>query len=302
MRVLSRSSLIYSLVLGLLLGTGAGAISAVGTDAGWVPGLVVLALFLAFYFRKPVRRWRATRTPLPRSATDWLSEHVPLFQRLGPSARSRFETDIRIVLDEWIFEGVSGVEVDPTMKLGVAAGAALLLHGHPEWELPYRQSVLFYPDYFDADYLLGEEGEAEFDGMAHAQGPIILSSKALDQSWADADDGLNVVLHELAHLLDFETDFADGIPSLVDPRSAAAWQQLVRKEMRRIRRRRSILRGYGATNPSEFFAVAVESFYERPDLMERRHPELFTAMKALFNLDPRTGAPASPTGAPSPGT
>lgn len=294
MRILSRSSLIYSLVLGLMLGVGTGAISAAGSDAGCVPGLVVAAIFFLFYFRKPLRRWRVTRGPLPPESSDWIERHVPLYRRLDTAGRARFDMDVKIILDEWIFEGVDDVEVTRSMKVGVAAGAALLLHGRPDWELPHRQTVLFYPDYFDGDYLIGADGDAEFDGMAHQQGPIILSSIALKEAWETSDDGWNVVLHELAHLLDYKTEFADGVPSLIDPRSAVAWQDLVDREMRRIRRRRSILREYGATDPAEFFAVAVESFFERPVLMAERHSDLFAALEALFNLDPRTGrSPAS---------
>jgi hypothetical protein len=266
-----------------------------------LPGLVVLPVFLFFALRRSIRRWRATRRPLPAAAVEWLERTVQLYARLDREARHRFDTDVRIVLDEWIFEGVGPVEVTDGMRLGVAAAAALLLHGRPEWELPYRQTVLFYPDSFDDEYLV--ESEGEFDGMAHQQGPVILSAKALDESWRDGEDGGNVVLHELAHLLDYKTEFADGVPSLVDPRSTVAWQTLVRKEMRRIRRRRSILDRYGATDPAEFFAVAVESFFGKPDRLEARHPELYAALEALFQMDPRTGsAPESarPTASPEP--
>jgi Mlc titration factor MtfA (ptsG expression regulator) len=43
---------------------------------------------------------------------------------------------------------------------------------------------------------------------------------------------------------------------------------------------------YGATNPAEFFAVATETFLEKPHAMERRHPELYEALKGYYNLDP----------------
>jgi len=294
MHVLSRSLVAYHVVLGIILGLGSGAISATGTDLGWLPGLVVLSVYLILALRKPLRRWRATNLPLSKEAREWLGERVPLYSRLAPSARARFDRDVQIVLDEWIYESAEGVEITPEMKVGVAAGAALLLHGRPEWELPHRQTVLIYPEHFDEEYELG--GEGEFDGMAHQHGPVILSAKALEESWAYGEDGHNVVLHELAHLLDYETEFADGVPSLIDRRSTVAWQEMVRKEMRRIRRRRSILRGYGATDPAEFFAVAVESFFERSHLMAMRHPELFAALEALFNLDPRTGEPPESAG------
>jgi Mlc titration factor MtfA (ptsG expression regulator) len=59
--------------------------------------------------------------------------------------------------------------------------------------------------------------------------------------------------------------------------------------MRRVRRGRSILRPYAAEAPSEFFAVAVETFFEQPDRMARQHEDLFRALVAFFHLDPRTG-------------
>jgi Mlc titration factor MtfA (ptsG expression regulator) len=49
-----------------------------------------------------------------------------------------------------------------------------------------------------------------------------------------------------------------------------------------------MLRRYAATNPAEFFAVATEVFFERPDDLSRRHPELFETLVALYHLDPRT--------------
>lgn len=285
MQVVSRSYIAYRTALALIVGVGVGIAAAAVSPIGWIWGIVVVVVVLAASLRKPLRRLAAVRESLPPRTRDWLQQCVPLYRRMDEAARRRFENDMKIVLDEWTYEGVDDVEVTTKMKIGVAAGAALLLHGRPDWELPRHQTVLFYPDRFDSDYMLNED--AAFDGMAHQQGPIILSSVALEESWEHTDDANNVVLHELAHLLDYKNEFADGVPSLLDPGSAVAWQDLVRKEMWRIRHRRSLLRGYGATNPAEFFAVAVENFFERPSELAERHPQLFEALHALFNLDPR---------------
>jgi hypothetical protein len=192
---------------------------------------------------------------------------------------------VQIFIDEHHFEGIEGVTITTDLRLGVAAGAALLLHGRPDWELDGTSSVLFYPDAFDDQYFGGDY--ADYDGMAHEQGPILLSARAVEESWADPTDGSNVVLHELAHLFDFKNEGADGIPSLMDPASEEVWQRLVRKEMRRVRRRQSLLRPYAATAPSEFFAVAVEVFFEQPGPLKDEHPELFNALQSFFALDPR---------------
>ncbi len=253
-------------------------------------GLALFALVLWRGLRGTLRRRRVTRAPLPRTQRDWLADHVPLYARLDRGARDRFERDVQIVLAEAQFEGVEGVEVTDELRLSVAAGAALLLHGRPAWELPLDRTFLFYPGHFGDDYTALEP---EYDGMVHPQGPVILSAPAVRRSWARAN-GSNVVLHELAHLFDFEDLDADGVPSLLDPGSVEGWTALVRRETARIRRGQSLLRAYAATNAAEFFAVATEVFFERPETLAERHPELFETLVALYALDPRPPNGAEP--------
>jgi Mlc titration factor MtfA (ptsG expression regulator) len=248
---------------------------------------VPTAIILGIGLRQPIRRWRLSRTSFPTDAQAWLRTHVPLYRRLDAAGQAHFERDVQFVLDEYAFEGVQGVTVTDDLRLSVAAGAAVLLYGRPDWELPGSRSVLFYPDRFNDDYY--DSADAAYDGMAHQQGPIILTAPSVQDSWANPGDADNVVLHELAHLFDFDNEGADGVPSLVAPASADPWQTLVRREMRRVQRGQSILRPYAAEAPSEFFAVAVETFFEQPGRMARHHEELFAALVAFFQLDPRTG-------------
>src|SRR5690606_8739157 len=282
--------LIFHLAIAAITGVGVGVAASAVSDYGWVMGLAALLAGLWMVLWKPLRRRRAVQREMPE-VRAWLERNYPWSSAID---LVRFEADVKILLDEWTFEGVGGVDVTPKMRLAVAGGAALLLHGRPEWELPRRQSVLFYPDRFDEDYLLNDE--APFDGMAHQQGPVILSAAAVEESWAHPTDGDNVVLHELAHLLDYKNAFADGVPSLLDPGSTVAWQELVRKEMKRVRLGRSMLRRYAARKPAEFFAVAVENYFERPDVMAERHPELYAALKALFQLDLLAGVQVAAQG------
>ena len=288
MRIVRRSTIFTTVILALVVGGGVGVIGAQSTPwGGWV-GLVPGAVILLWGGRGAFRRWRLTRRSFPSPWRRWLHTHVPLYQQLDAEAAQRFEQDVQFSMDEYSFEGVQGVEVTDALRLSVTAGIATLLHGRPEWELPGSRSVLFYPNRFDDEYY-GDGPGADYDGMAHQQGPIILTAASAERSWARPDDGDNVVLHELAHLFDFDNEGADGVPSLVAPESAAEWQALVRKEMKRVHRGESILRPYAAEAPSEFFAVAVEVFFEQPHRMASEHGELFEALVAFFQLDPRTG-------------
>ncbi len=283
MRIVRPVTVWFYGMLALVLG-GLAALIGLRAGLGVWPGLGVALGVLVVGARKPLRRWRLARRPFPEAWRRWLTTHVPFYRALDAAGRRRFERDVQFFLAEQRFEGV-GIEVTDELRLAVAAGAALLLHGRSDWEWPARRTILFYADRFDADYLEDEAGE--FDGMAHAQGPIILSAKAVTEGWAVPNDGSNVVLHELAHVFDFGNLDADGMPTLLDPASAEAWRRLIRREMVKVRQGRSLLRRYAATNAAEFFAVAVENFFERPELLAHRHPELFAALRAFFNLDPR---------------
>lgn len=275
--------MVFSLVLAGVTGAGAGIATEPSTSAGWVFGAATFILVAGWGARYPLRRFLAVRKPLPPAVAGWLKADFPFYRYVE---RERFENDVKIILSEWTFEGVSGVEVTDELRAAVAAGAALLLHGRPDREWPSRCTILLYPDRFDDEYAAGAQGE--FEGMAHSQGPVILSVESVRQGWENPGDGHNVVLHEMAHLLDYENNFANGAPSLIASESAAAWRELVRKEIRRVRIGRSMLRRYAAQNPAELFAVAVENFFERPDLMSRRHPELFAALRNIFRIDPLT--------------
>ncbi len=292
MYIARHTSILSTLLLAIVVGGGVSLAGAqIATMGVWI-GLLPAGLILWLGLRSTLRRWRIARAPMPDRWQQWLAAHVPLYNKLDETARECFDRDVRFVLEEYSFEGIQDVEVTESLQLSVAAGVAVLLHGRPSWELPGSSTVLFYPERFNDDYL--ESTGAAYDGMAHQQGPIILTARAVEASWsqgpkADSLDADNVVLHELAHLFDFDNEGADGVPSLVAASSAADWQALVRSEMQRVRRGQSILRPYAAEAPSEFFAVAVETFFEQPHRMAHHHEALFHALVAFFHLDPRTG-------------
>jgi len=66
--------------------------------------------------------------------------------------------------------------------------------------------------------------------------------------------------------------------------------------VRAVTRRRD-----GATSPAEFFAVATETFFEKPWQLAERHAELFAELHKYYRVDPRAWlAPPAPSAAPEP--
>ena len=115
---------------------------------------------------------------------------------------------------------------------------------------------------------------------------MILAKPDLLAGFRNPADKRNVGVHEFAHLVDKSDGAIDGLPSVGLERSAIGpWIDLVRRKMEEMRRGDSDINPYGLTNEAEFFAVATEYFFERPGVLQRKHPELYEMMEQVFNQD-----------------
>ena len=100
-----------------------------------------------------------------------------------------------------------------------------------------------------------------------------------------------MALHEFAHQLDEEDGGADGAPVLPRRSMYGAWARILGREYETLIRETergapSLLDPYGATSPAEFFAVATEIFFEAPDRLKARHPELYAQLSLYYHQDP----------------
>jgi len=115
---------------------------------------------------------------------------------------------------------------------------------------------------------------------------VILSVPALCQSFRDPDDAYHVGFHECAHLLDLEQTRFDGIPLGFDDAAARRWIEVREREIPHMLRGASVLDEYGAHDPVEFLAVAVEAFFETALALRRNHADLYELLAAYFQQDP----------------
>jgi Mlc titration factor MtfA (ptsG expression regulator) len=265
---------------GALLGAvGSGVPGAVvGATAGAVTGLVLKRLFE----RGAARRRAALALPFPDRWRKHLLDTYDHYARLPPEWRMRFEDDLRLFLVEKRVTGV-GMEVADELRLLVSASAVTLSLGWPDYEWDQLTEVLLYPDDFDRDYTFGK---SELAGQAHPWGTVILSVPALLQSFEYPDDGYHVGLHEFTHILDVDQTHFDGIPVGLEDTMAQAWVEAAEREMQKLLRGRSAFDDYGAHDPVEFLGVAVEAFFEIPQIVRRRHPEVYRILSAYFRQDP----------------
>jgi len=242
-----------------------------------------LALYLALALRKPMRRLRAARAGFSPEWRDFLLAHSTYFRALDDGARSRFERDVNLFLAETRVAGIGGAAVSWQTRLWVAAGAAVMLQGRPEWEPPLADGVTVYPGYaFDRNY---QAGRGNIAGQAPPRGPLLVAEKSLLEGFARERDGTNVLIHELAHFFDLEAR-KGGLSFGSDRRKALSWTEIVDAEFQRHDFARSILPAYAAQNQAEFFAVASEMFFENPGPLRAAHPGLFAILRDFYAQDP----------------
>jgi len=145
---------------------------------------------------------------------------------------------------------------------------------------------LLYPDSFDHEFeqqgngrnILGMVGSGAMNHM------MILSQFELRQAFTNKTGKNNTAIHEFVHLVDKTDGDIDGVPeALMNKKYVIPWLQLMQKEMAMIRDDRSDIDPYGTTNEAEFFAVVSEYFFERPDLLKSKHPELYALLLKIFS-------------------
>lgn len=252
---------------------------------------VALIIFIAIILLtsiKLLKKKTIAIAPVISGINEILSTQVPFYQKLEPLQQSQFREKMTQFLQQVKITGVN-TTVENIDRIYIAASATIPVFNFEGWEYTNLHEVLLYPDSFDDEYK--QEGEGRnilgMVGNGAMNHVMILSQFQLRQAFSNTSGKENTAIHEFVHLIDKTDGEIDGLPaSLADKKYILPWLQLMHTEINRIRENESDIDPYGATNEAEFFAVASEYFFERPDLFEEKHPELFQLMVKIFRKKP----------------
>ena len=256
-----------------------------------------LAALLAYLAYTRWRDWSIHKRPFPPSWLAVLQTSLPVYAALPPEQQFKLHDMVKFFIDRKKYYGCGGLTITDEMRVIIAAEACLLLLNRNGALYPKLKSILVYPTAFRIDR---EEHQADGTvasvghgllGESWSNGRVILSWDDVTRGVADFSDGHNVVLHEFAHQLDAESGATNGAP-LLRSNSYRAWAAVFSEnyedlELRSMRGLETVMDEYGATNPAEFFAVATETFFEKPHQLYKRRPELYLELQRYYRLDPR---------------
>jgi MtfA peptidase len=246
-----------------------------------------------------LRKWQNRRI-IQRStvtASQWQQafSSLPLLKGLTSSEIEQLKELAILFLHDKQFEGTHDLEVTDTMKLIIALQACLPIlklgwGGYDGWV-----TVIVYPAGFAPSRVVRDEYGVEhhvqtsLSGEAWQRGPVVLAWSQTEH--AGVIDGHNLVIHEFAHKLDMQNGAANGFPPLHRNMSVSAWTKALSAGFEfskgKCDRGKHIgIDCYAASSPAEFFAVLSEVFFERPDVVKQRYPDIYQQFCQYYRQDP----------------
>lgn len=221
----------------------------------------------------------------------------PVFDRLSEADIDRLKALAERFVRRKSIEGAQGLEIEAWMEAEIAAQACLPILG---LDIDYYRgwrSLIVHPggflvrhSYEDEDGVVHEVCEERI-GEAWDEGPVIVSWEDIDASRRGGEEGVNVIIHELAHKLDALNGTTNGMPPLhrdMDPvRWSSDWSEAYEALCRRLDEERAPpIDEYAAESPAEFFSVASEYFFTLPEVLRDAYPRVYGQLARFYRQEP----------------
>jgi len=245
--------------------------------------ILILSIFrdLAVYFFLEAKSYVSPYL-FPEKHLHFLEKHFVFYQKLPVKSKKIFVHKVARFMSSKEFIAKQMSSVTEEMKVLISASAAQLTFGFRGITFPYFYKIFVFPDTF-----------YNHTNQAYHKGEVNPKLKAIALSWKDfvdgylSKDGRNLGLHEMAHALRLENRIINQEHGFLDDKLLALWEQCAYKTMQEINSGlETFFREYGGVNNEEFFAVAVENFFERPIAFKQKHPHTYQILCKLLRQDP----------------
>ena len=249
--------------------------------------IIVVLIFSGVYFTNSKKKEAAAENDILINDVI-LENNIAFYRGLNKNEKQQFENGLRDFLSYIRITGVN-TPIDNLDRIFVAASAVIPIFAFPGWKYNNLREVLLYSDAINNDFQTEGEGRNILGmvGSGYLEGKMLLSKSALEQGFKNESDKNNTAIHEFVHLIDKADGDTDGIPKLLlGKQYTIPWLDMTYQLMQEMLKGKSDINPYGTTNKAEFFAVVSEYFFERPDLLQQKHPELYKLLQEIFKQNP----------------
>jgi Mlc titration factor MtfA (ptsG expression regulator) len=225
----------------------------------------------------------------------FVETYAPFYRGLAPERQRAFLDKLKVFVWEKHFFGAGGLEMTDEVRVASSIAAVRLVQFLDLAAYDRLTEIVVYP------YVYAHPGAGgAILGEAHSFGTVVLAWPAVRQGLLNPADGHDTAAHEFAHVLDRADGAFDGTPELRASEHYRPWAEVLGRryiELKaRAEKKRSVMRAYGATNEAEFFAVATESFFEKPRQLREKSPDLYAELSRFFGCDPAIGPAVESSG------
>lgn len=209
-----------------------------------------------------------------------LDKEFSYFQALNPEEKDKFILRLISFMSKIEFIPQDGIVLTTERIILISATFVQLTFGLEKKILNHFSTIYVYPKaYINEETLHFQKGETSFKGH------ISISWEDFEKGIVIPNDAINLGLHEMTHALYLETIMERyDDPSLF--RSMMAVYTLSKDEVNNPWKQCALFRKYAFTSPQEYMAVAVEHFFEVPELLVQAHPTLYKDLALMLNQNP----------------
>lgn len=232
-----------------------------------------------FYLNKVQYHNQVNRAEF-KQIDQFLAKYNSFYRALSLDGRAKFIHRLEEFIAEKQFIGQDGIVIQDQHKWLIASGAIMITFGSDDYLYKNTRRILVYPQEFYNRAINKnlKGGSSKFQ--------VMLSWNNIVKGFEDDKDALNLVIHEFAHAFEFALRYVSSTNKrfkayqlLLDDIAEDAFEVLKTEKS-------SAFRKYAQTNRKEFFAVAMEYFFEQPENFMRNFPELYTHLSVALNLNP----------------
>lgn len=231
---------------------------------------------------------------LPDGWRQLLDERSAQWPLLDDGDRDRLGELADWLLRSKRWEAARNFELTDEVRTVVAAHAVLPLLGLDERWYDEVGTIIVRAGAMERSELAKRRSRSDIeviDGETHTgDGPLMISWRAARREALRLRLGRDVVIHEFAHKLDMLDGSLDGTPSAGGDLDLDEWRRICTNHFEAVREGSSVgvLRSYAATDTAEFFAVATETFFTRPQALRERADDLYQLFAGFYHQDPAT--------------